>query len=261
MACIASKDNVCVLAEPHGENGALMAKFVCDQMMHFLPEVKVDSTRDFENLFSIIDDLLCDHVCKIFTATKDRNGVPISSSGRIISGGAVVTAIIRYPTRIVVVNVGNARAYVFSGHMDKIHITKCTTDHVPESEKEQRRLQTAPVNLNLPITRAFGDFAEKQVGVTVTPDMHIILLSTLPSKKSCAFIASDSVHECFTKEEMATLVLSEKTDDELLAIFTQRRKQLFPEGDKDGTSFIRCPLEPFNEKVNPRPQEVEPEPR
>ena len=131
MACIVSKDNVCILAEPHGENGALMAKFVCDQMMHFLSEV--DSARDFENLFSIIDDLLCDHVCDIFHVTKDKNGVPISSSGRIISGGAVVTAIIRYPTRIVVVNVGNARAYVFSGHMDKIHITKCTTDHVPES--------------------------------------------------------------------------------------------------------------------------------
>ena len=257
MACITSKDNVCVLAEPHGENGPLMAKFVCDQMMHFLPEV--DSPRDFENLFSIIDDLLCDHVCKIFTATKDKNGVPVSSSGRIISGGAVVTAIIRYPTRIVVVNVGNARAYIYGvDDTHKIHIAKCTTDHVPESEKEQRQLQTAPVNL--PITRAFGDFAEKQVGVTVTPDMHIILLSTLPSKKSCAFVASDSIHECFTKEEMATLVFSDKTDDELLAIFTQQRKRLFPDRD-EGIGFIRCPLEPFEEKVNPPPQDVEPEPR
>jgi len=79
------------------------------------------------------------------------------------------------------------------------------------------RLQTA---------RALGDFAQQQVGVIPTPDTTTIWLDQLaPAEKRVVFVASDGVHDCFTKQELAELVLSEKTDDELSDIFVQQSKR------------------------------------
>ena len=93
------------------------------------------------------------------------------------------------------------------------------------------RLQTA---------RALGDFAQQQVGVIPTPDTTTIWLDQLaPAEKQVVFVASDGVHDCFTKQELAELVLSDMSDDELVAIFVERSKQLFGGRQHDDISFAR----------------------
>ena len=98
------------------------------------------------------------------------------------------------------------------------------------------RLQTA---------RALGDFAQQQVGVIPTPDTTTIWLDQLaPAEKRVIFVASDGVHDCFTKQELAELVLSEKTDDELIDIFVQQSKRLFGGRQHDDISFSRSAVAP-----------------
>lgn len=98
------------------------------------------------------------------------------------------------------------------------------------------RLQTA---------RALGDFAQQQVGVIPTPDTTTIWLDQLaPAEKRVVFVASDGVHDCFTKQELAELVLSDMSDDELVAIFVERSKQLFGGRQHDDISFARSAVPP-----------------
>jgi serine/threonine protein phosphatase PrpC len=98
---------------------------------------------------------------------------------------------------------------------------------------------------NLQNTRAIGDFAQQQVGVIPTPDTMTIRFDQLPpAVNRCVFVASDGVHDCFTKEELAELVLSDMSDDELVAIFVERSKQLFGGKQHDDISFLRCAVPP-----------------
>ena len=60
------------------------------------------------------------------------------------------------------------------------------------------------------------------------------------SPTQCVFVASDGVHDCFTRQELAELVLSDKTDDELLWIFVDKSKSLFSGRQHDDISFARC---------------------
>lgn len=93
--------------------------------------------------------------------------------------------------------------------------------------------------------RAIGDFAQQQVGIIPTPDTTTIWLDQLPpAEKQIIFVASDGVHDCFTEEELAELVVSDKTDDELLDIFVRQSKHLFGGRQHDDISFIRSAVPP-----------------
>ena len=41
------------------------------------------------------------------------------------------------------------------------------------------------------------------------------------------FVASDGVHDCFTEEELAKLVLTTESDQELLDTFVAKSKEVF----------------------------------
>lgn len=52
------------------------------------------------------------------------------------------------------------------------------------------------------------------------------------------FVASDGVHDCYTDDELAKLVLSNKTDNELLAAFVRKSRELYGK-QADDISFVR----------------------
>ena len=92
--------------------------------------------------------------------------------------------------------------------------------------------------LRLQPSRAIGDFAQQQLGIVPTPVTMTLELGLSPTQ--CVFVASDGVHDCFTRHELAKLVLSDKTDDELLRIFVDKSKSLFSGIQHDDISFARC---------------------
>lgn len=88
-------------------------------------------------------------------------------------------------------------------------------------------------------TRAFGDFAGHQVGLTAEMQTKEFLVKDLPeSFCRVIFVASDGVHDCYTDEELAKLVLSAKTDEQLLAEFVKQSRTLFGK-QADDISFVR----------------------
>ena len=92
--------------------------------------------------------------------------------------------------------------------------------------------------MRLQPSRAIGDFSQQRLGIVPTPATMTLELGLSP--KQCVFVASDGVHDCFTRHELAELVLSDKTDDELLQIFVDKSKSLFAGRQHDDISFARC---------------------
>lgn len=92
----------------------------------------------------------------------------------------------------------------------------------------------------LQITRSIGDFQAEQLGVISTPDLNVVWVDELPMvEKRCVFVASDGVHDCFTKNKLAELVMTVESDEELLGLFVEESKKLFGGSQHDDISFLR----------------------
>ncbi len=94
-------------------------------------------------------------------------------------------------------------------------------------------------DVQIAMTRSFGDFAGHQVGMIPVMETKEFLVKDLP-QAFCRviFVASDGVHDCYTDDELAKLVLSAKTDEQLLAEFVKQSRTLFGK-QADDISFIR----------------------
>ena len=89
-------------------------------------------------------------------------------------------------------------------------------------------------------TRTIGDYYGHQVGLCTDMEIQVIPISELPvSDKRVIFVASDGVHDCYTEEELAKIVLTTESDDELLSKFVQKSKDLFGKKQHDDISFFR----------------------
>lgn len=93
-------------------------------------------------------------------------------------------------------------------------------------------------DVQLAMTRSWGDFYSHRVGVIPTLDVKQILVKDLPAaRRRIAFVASDGVHDCYTDEELAKLVLSGKSIEELRTEFVTKSRSLF--GNQcDDISFL-----------------------
>jgi serine/threonine protein phosphatase PrpC len=102
----------------------------------------------------------------------------------------------------------------------------------PESNKYGHQVRLAS-------TRAFGDFAAHRVGVSAEMEVKEFLVKDLPAaRRRMIFVASDGVHDCYTDDDLATLVMSDKSDAELLSKFVVKSHQLFGT-QADDISFVR----------------------
>jgi serine/threonine protein phosphatase PrpC len=92
--------------------------------------------------------------------------------------------------------------------------------------------------VRLASTRAFGDFAAHEIGVCAEMEVREFLVKDLPaSRRRMIFVASDGVHDCYTDEDLAKVVMSGKTDAELLAEFVAKSRSLFG-NQGDDISFV-----------------------
>ena len=57
------------------------------------------------------------------------------------------------------------------------------------------------------------------------------------SPTQCVFVASDGVHDCYTDEDLAKLVMSGKSNAELLTEFVEKSRKLFG-NQADDISFV-----------------------
>jgi serine/threonine protein phosphatase PrpC len=102
----------------------------------------------------------------------------------------------------------------------------------PDSNKYGKQVRLA-------VTRSFGDFAGHQVGLIPEMEVREFLVKDLaPARRRVIFVASDGVHDCYTDEDLAKLVLSGKSNDQLLAEFIVKSAQLFGK-QSDDISFVR----------------------
>ena len=103
----------------------------------------------------------------------------------------------------------------------------------PDSNKYGKQVRLA-------VTRSFGDFAAHQVGLTAEMEVREFLVKDLPpARRRVIFVASDGVHDCYTDEDLAKLVMSGKSNDELLLQFVLKSAQLFGGKQSDDISFVR----------------------
>lgn len=93
--------------------------------------------------------------------------------------------------------------------------------------------------VRLASTRAFGDFQAHQVGVCAEMEVREFVVKDLPAaRRRMIFVASDGVHDCYTDDELAALVMSGKSDAELLQEFVTKSRSLFG-SQADDISFVR----------------------
>jgi len=101
----------------------------------------------------------------------------------------------------------------------------------PDSNKYGKQVRLA-------VTRSFGDFAGHQVGVISEMEVKEFLVKDLPAaRRRMVFVASDGVHDCYTDEDLAKLVMSGKSNAELLTEFVTKSRQLFG-AQADDISFV-----------------------
>lgn len=79
----------------------------------------------------------------------------------------------------------------------------------------------------LACTVSIGDHHAKKVGARSNWDVSQIDLTSFVGEKRMIFVASDGVHDCFTEEELAKIVLTTPCDQELLQKFIAKSKKLF----------------------------------
>ena len=79
----------------------------------------------------------------------------------------------------------------------------------------------------LSCTVTIGDYHAKKVGARSDWDVSYKPLGSFVGEKRMIFVASDGVHDCFTEEELAKLVLTTESDQELLDTFVAKSKEVF----------------------------------
>lgn len=89
-------------------------------------------------------------------------------------------------------------------------------------------------NGRIAMTRSFGDLYALEFGLSNKLQTHTVDVGDMTG---VAFAASDGVHDCFTRDEIASLMLNVKSDDELMAAITKRSHEVFPK--PDDISFVR----------------------
>ena len=89
----------------------------------------------------------------------------------------------------------------------------------------------------LACTVSIGDYHAKKVGARSNWDVSRIDLTSFVGEKRMIFVASDGVHDCFTEEELAKIVLTTPCDQELLQKFVAKSKELFG-SRKSGSSEL-----------------------
>lgn len=89
----------------------------------------------------------------------------------------------------------------------------------------------------LACTVSIGDHHAKKVGSRSNWDVSRIDLTSFVGEKRMIFVASDGVHDCFTEEDLAKIVLTTPSDQELLQKFVDKSKELFG-SRKPGTSEL-----------------------
>uniref|UniRef100_A0A6C0KF93 PPM-type phosphatase domain-containing protein n=1 Tax=viral metagenome TaxID=1070528 RepID=A0A6C0KF93_9ZZZZ len=95
----------------------------------------------------------------------------------------------------------------------------------------------------LSCTCTIGDHHAKKIGVRSNWDMSQINIDDIPGipGERVIFVASDGVHDSYTEEDLADLVLHTESDEELLQKFIANSKNMFSSNKQhDDISFFRA---------------------
>jgi len=123
-----------------------------------------------------------------------------------MQGGTTALIAVLTPTDIIIASAGDSAAMLIDRNAS--NLVYYTKDHTPDDADERNRIlksggivtrlpQDAPrINHHLTITRAFGDWQHKKIGLTVTPTLYV-----WPRGPMILAIFSDSFSENYSYDE------------------------------------------------------------
>lgn len=95
----------------------------------------------------------------------------------------------------------------------------------------------------LSCTCTIGDHHAKKIGARSNWDVSYINIDSIPGSpgERTIFVASDGVHDSYTEEELADVVMNTASDEELLQKFIAKSKKMFSASKQhDDISFFRA---------------------
>lgn len=148
-------ENIAVVADGHGHQGAAIAEFACTKVMEalsynqaalFNQDVSLNPDQFYDTMPKLFGDIHHEYLQKIsqIPYTVVDNDVP-TQYGNIVRGGTTLTAMYHgtYEERpyIMTANVGDSDAFIFTVKDGLYNWRQLTTTHEPTSQAEYFRVQ------------------------------------------------------------------------------------------------------------------------
>ena len=196
------------LFDGHGDDS--IAKFLQQHYDKYLKKIYNTNSKYDNNIPDKIFDSLKQSFYIIDNDLKSSNITEIGSTGTIILLTKESKQIENLDKYIIyVANVGDTRAVLFNRN----NITRLTFDHRADNAMERNRIKNSGgyiinnrVNGKLMITRAFGDFEFKNIGVRCEPFISRTELKIEKDFPNYIVLATDGVWDVIKEKDMKDLI-------------------------------------------------------
>ena len=215
------KGNFSVFAvfDGHGKYGHLVSKYLRNSFENFFNELskKKQKTDNLEKeIYFKLKNI--NYLNSIFTKIDENLK---KENPNLNNSGSTSLIIIYINQKILCLNIGDSRSIYITKNNKPIQISE---DHKPNLKKEKERIiknggeifqnpnnKNAPFriwnknksNYGLAISRSFGDFDVKQIGVICLPDLFEI--DIFYSNVKVVILATDGLWEFFTNEDITKI--------------------------------------------------------
>jgi len=196
------------LFDGHGDDS--IAKFLQQHYDKYLKKIYNTNSKYDNNIPDKIFDSLKQSFYIIDNDLKSSNITEIGSTGTIVLLTKERKHIENLDKYIIyVANVGDTRAVLFN----KNNITRLTFDHRADNAMERNRIKNSGgfiinnrVNGKLMITRAFGDFEFKNIGVRCEPFISRTEIKIENDYPNYIVLATDGIWDVIKEKEMKDLI-------------------------------------------------------
>lgn len=208
----------------HGVNGHFVSRFLKEYFGNFFTKKE---NYLFSNDNDITEKKCYDRLSNYYFIKQaciacDEKVKHLSHDTRLSGSTGVIIAHIE--DKIICCNVGDSRAIYIN---ENFEVTQISKDHKPNLPEEQNRIQKSGGRVSrlanyanagpfrvwlkreempgLAMSRSFGDFLAKSVGVICEPDFFE--LNIIENKIRCVILASDGLYEFISNESIAEMVV------------------------------------------------------
>lgn len=236
----------------HGVNGHIISRFLKEYFGGFF--CKKENYLQNENDFQLTEKKCYERLSNYYFFKKacvsaDEKIKKLKVDSRLSGSTGVIVAHIE--DKILCINVGDSRAIYINEFFEPVQISK---DHKPNLPEEQIRIENSGGRVSrlqnfanmgpfrvwvknedapgLAMSRSFGDFLAKSVGVICEPDFFEIDL--IEKKVRSVIIASDGLFEFLSNESISSLVSPYLKSNDCGGAVKKLTEEAFRAWTKDG---------------------------